>query len=267
MLTYTKEISIKRQSELLSISRSNFYYKPATLSCVDLEIMQKIDEIYLEHQYFGSRRITESLNRLGYLVGRKKTSSLMKKMGIEALYPKPKTTMTNKSHKKYPYLLKGLSIQAPNYVWAADITYIPMPQGFMYLVAIIDWFSRYIIGWELSNSLDSYFCVSLLESLLQQTKPYICNTDQGVQFTSTGWIECLEVNQVKISMDGKGRAIDNIIVERFWRSLKHESIYLNPVDTVKELRDLIKNHIAFYNYKRPHQGLKYQVAAELFYNN
>lgn len=218
-------------SFVLSISRSNFYYKPAFASNSDLELMRKIDEIYLQHQYFGSRRIMQTLNRLGYNIGRKKTSNLMKEMGIEALYPKPRTTTIHKNHTKYPYLLKGLTIVKPNYVWAADITYIPMPQGFMYLVAIIDWFSRYIIGWELSNSLDNHFCISLLEKSLRQGKPYIFNTDQGVQFTSSNWVNCLKTNGVKISMDGKGRAIDNIIIERFWRSIKYELIYLSPVDT------------------------------------
>ena len=258
-------LSLFRQCELLGVNRSSYYYKPVAATGEELTLMQKIDEIYLKHPYYGSRRITVTLNNEhNIIVNRKRVLRLMKLMGIEAIYPRPKTTIGNKQHQKYPYLLKDIDIDKPNQVWAADITYIPMSKGFLYLVAIIDWFSRYIISWELSNTLDSFFCLEALERGLGIIVPDICNTDQGSQFTGNLWTQCLSANNVKISMDGKGRAIDNIIIERFFRSLKYEEIYINPCDTGSELRKCISGYIHFYNTQRPHQSLDYQTP-ELIY--
>ena len=265
MLDNMHELSIRNQCELLSLNRTTTYYRPVSISSTDLEIMRNIDEIYLKCPFYGARRISWQLKQQGIFAGRKKVASFMEVMGIEALYPKPRTTIPNKQHKKYPYLLSDIDITYPNQVWAADITYIPMQRGFMYLVAIIDWFSRYLIGYELSNSLDSYFCMEALNKAILYCKPVIFNTDQGSQFTSNNWCELLAENKIKISMDGKGRAIDNIIIERFFRSIKYELIYINPADSVRELEVMVKNYIKFYNEERPHQSLKYKPPARLYY--
>lgn len=263
MLDISFELSLRKQSKLLDLNLSVFYYKP-TISGLDLTLMNQIDKIYTDYPFYGSRRITALLKQSGFMINRKRIQKLMRIMGIEALYPKPKTTNHNKEHKIYPYLLRNLDIIKPNQVWAADITYIAMSKGFMYLIAIIDWYSRYILSWKLSNTLETYFCLEALEDSFIINKPKIFNTDQGCQFTSDSWIKSLADNNIKISMDGKGRAIDNIIIERFFRSIKYEEIYINPSDNVKSLKKGIANYINFYNNKRLHQSLNYKTPSQIF---
>ena len=268
-ISFCPKFSIRKQAKILNISRSRFYYQAVVKDPIDLEIMRKIDEIYLQYPFYGSRRITAHLNHYhNYDINRKKIQRLMRSMGIEAVYCKKKTTIANKEHQIYPYLLRNLDIITPNQVWAGDISYIPMKSGFMYLMAIIDWYSRYIVGWTLSNTLDSYFCLEALDLALTnnqyEMKPKIFNTDQGCQFTSQSWINNLNDNDILISMDGKGRWIDNVIIERFFRNLKYEAIYLNPANNVKELIFQLKNYIEFYNNQRLHQGLDYKTPREVF---
>jgi putative transposase len=229
--------------------------------------MKKIDALYTEHPFYGARKLSHKLAQDGLLVSRKKIRRMMKAMGLEAIYAQPKGqhTCSDKQHKKYPYLLRNMKISFPNQVWAVDITYIPTKRGFMYLVAIIDWHSRYLLHYELSNSLEVTFCLEALSRALEGAIPKVVNTDQGSQFTSTEWIHALESRNILVSMDGKGRAIDNIAIERFFRSLKYECIYLNPVNSVRELTPIVKNYIDFYNNKRPHQGLSYRTPAEVYY--
>lgn len=228
--------------------------------------MAEIDKLYTGHPYYGSRKMKVELGKLGIIVNRKRVTRLMKKMGIEAMYQKPNLSKANKGHKKHPYLLKNFRPTAPNQVWSIDITYIPLNRGFLYLVAIIDWYSRYIISWRLSNTLDTRFCIETLEEALQQQGcPEIFNSDQGVQFTSEAFIAVLEKNDIKISMDGKGRAIDNIFIERFWRSIKYEDIYIKRYENGKEAHIGIRKYIIFYNYKRSHQSLKYKTPSEMHY--
>lgn len=258
-------LSIRNQCELLGIPKSSYYYEPVSASEEDLQIMRKIDELNICHPYYGSRRLSVIISQeLGIKVNRKKIQRLMRIMGIEAIYPKPRLTVSNPEHRVYPYLLRELAINRANQVWAADVTYIPMRQGFLYLIVIIDWYSRYVIDFELSNTLEAYFCVSALERALIKGSPEIFNTDQGSQFTSDMWINSLKAHKISISMDGKGRAIDNIIIERFFRSIKYEEIYINPCDTVKQQFNSIKQYIKLYNFKRPHQSLKYKTPAEIY---
>ena len=263
MLDISCDLSLRKQSALLDLNRSSFYYKPK-VSDLDLKLMNQIDMIFMDYPFYGSRRMTATLNDEGFSINRKRIQKLMRIMGIEAIYPKPKTTTYDKEHKIYPYLLRNIDITKPNQVWAGDITYIGMPKGFMYLMAIIDWYSRYILSWKLSNSLETFFCLEALEDALNITKPEIFNTDQGCQFTSESWTNSLTDNDIKISMDGKGRAIDNIIIERFFRSIKYEEVYINPADDVKTLKSGIKNYINFYNHKRLHQSLNYKTPAQIY---
>ena len=227
--------------------------------------MRLIDEEYTRHPFYGSRRMTTYLRRLGHPVNRKRISRLMRLMNIEAIYPKPKTSQRNAQHKIYPYLLRDLRIEYANQVWSSDITYIPMQQGFMYLVAIIDWFSRYVLTWQLSNTLVGRFCCEALELALSQGQPEIFNTDQGSQFTSTEFTSRLEEANVEISMDGRGRCLDNIFIERFWRSLKYEDIYIKDYASVSALYEGVKQYIRFYNTERPHQSLTYKTPYEVHY--
>jgi len=209
--------------------------------------------------------MTIAMRARGFLVGQKRIKTAMQMMGLEAIYPKPSLSMANKEHKKYPYLLRNLDVERPDQAWAGDITYIPLTTGFGYLFAIIDWFSRYVIDWELSNLLDADFCVESLERGLLRKKPEIFNTDQGVQFTSKEFTERLKNDGVKISMDGKGRALDNVFIERLWRSVKYEDIYLRGYESLKEVRQGLKKYFEFYNEKRPHQGLEYRTPAEVYF--
>ena len=255
------DISVRRQCELLGLNRSTLYYQaqPAEESTENLQLMELIDRQYTETPFYGSRKMTEWLRTQGHLVNRKRTQRLMRLMGIEGIAPKPGTSLRNKAHKVYPYLLRGLEINRPNQVWSTDITYCAMPQGFMYLVAIIDWYSRYVVSWELSNTLDADFCIQALEQALELTKPEIFNTDQGCQFTSQDFLTPLLDREIKVSMDGKGRALDNIFVERLWRSVKYEWLYLNEFRTVAELQRGLEKYFQFYNDERLHQSLNYQT--------
>lgn len=227
--------------------------------------MRAIDEEYLKYPFYGRRRMTIAMRAQGFDVGPKKVRSAMKAMGLEAIYPKPSLSAPNKEHKKYPYLLRHLDVNHPDHAWAGDITYIPLAFGFGYLFAIIDWFSRYVIEWELSNLLDTSFCLDALGRGLVKVKPEIFNTDQGVQFTSRGFVGRLEENGIKVSMDGKGRALDNVFVERLWRSVKWENIYPRGYATLKEVRQGLRDYFKFYNEGRPHQGLGYRTPAEVYF--
>lgn len=259
-----KKVSVKRQCRLLGIARSVVYEKPAETPASDLELMRLLDEQYLKTPFFGYRRMTQILRRAGYWVNPKKVRRLMRKMGLMAIYQKPRTSDPAKEHKIYPYLLGGISINRPGQVSAADITYIPMARGFLYLVCVVDWHSRFILGWRLSNSLDSEFCTEALKDSLAYGVPEISNTDQGSQFTSTDYTDVLKDVGAKISMDGKGRCMDNIFVERLWRSLKYEEVYLKAYDSVESARQNIAEWIRFYNFERPHQALGYMTPWEVF---
>lgn len=258
-------LSVRRQCHLIGLNRSTLYYTLATESEFNLKLMRLIDEEYTRRPFFGRPRLTDYLRRLGYEINPKRVRRLMQKMGLEAIYPKPKTTRSDREHKKYPYLLRGLSISRTNQVWSADITYLPMPRGFMYLMAIIDWYSRYVIGWELSNTLDGEFCLVGLERALSENRPEIFNTDQGVQFTAEAFTSTLEDAGIRISMDGKGRALDNIFVERLWRSVKYEDIYIKEYADVAELEVGLKSYFDFYNEERPHQSLSYRTPSEVHF--
>lgn len=260
-----KSISVTRQCELLGISRSSYYYHPIEETSENLELMRLLDEQYLHTPFYGVLRMKEYLNGLGYHVNEKRVRRLLRKMGLMALYPKPKLTKHNKLHEVYPYLLRNVEVIKPNQVWSTDITYIPMKQGFLYLVAIIDWYSRYVLSWGISNSLDVSFCIDALKEALQKDKPEIFNTDQGCQFTSKQFTSILKKESIKISMDGKGRAIDNIFIERLWRNVKYENIYLNEYITGADLFNGLKDYFKFYNYTRKHQSLAYKAPSLVYY--
>ncbi len=230
-------------------------------------LMREIDEIYTAWPFYGSRRIQVELNRRGYAIGRKRVTGLMGKLGIQAIYPQPKTSLGNTQHKKYPYLLRGLEIGRPNQVWGTDITYIRLAQGFLYLVAFLDWFSRYVIAFRLSNALENDFCVAALEQALTVGQPEISNSDQGVQFTSNTFTQVLEREKIQISMDGKGRCHDNIFTERLWRSVKYEEVYLKNYRDPLEAQMSLKNYFKFYNEQRPHQSLNYKTPAEIYFKS
>ena len=249
-------VSIRRQCELLGIARSGLYRSPAAANDNDLVLMRRIDELFTTWPFLGSRRMTALLRAEGHAVNRKRIRRLMREMGIVALGPKPRTTKPAPGHKIYPYLLRGLAIERPNQVWCADITYIPIGRGFLYLVAIMDWASRAVLSWRLSNTLDGSFCVSALEEALARFgKPDIFNTDQGCQFTAAAFTGTLAAAGVRISMDGRGRWMDNVFIERLWRSLKHEDIYLKGYADGCEAKAGIASWITFYNGRRPHQAL------------
>jgi putative transposase len=254
---------MRRQCELLGLNRSALYYQPATESAFNLRLMRLIDQQYLHTPFYGWPRMTASLRRQGYHVNAKRVRRLMQHMGVQAIYPKPNTTVASKDHTVYPYLLRGLDITQPNQVWSADITYVPMQYGFMYLVAIMDWFSRYVLTWQLSNTLDGHFCVDALQHALQLGTPAIFNTDQGVQFTAVTFTSCLEAAGVCVSRDGRGRALDNIFVERLWRTVKYEDLYLKDYASVPDLDTGLHTYFQFYNYERPHQSLGYRTPAEV----
>jgi len=260
MIDKEHDLPVTKQCEILELSRSTVYYKPVPVSERDLMLMRFIDEIHLKRPYYGSRRMAGELGALGHDIGRKHTATLMRRMGIEALYRKPRLSIPDKEHEIYPYLLKGLVIDRPNQVWATDITYIPMKRGFGYLVAVIDWYSRKVLLWRLSNSLHPSFCVEALEEALEKYgSPDIFNTDQGSQFTSNTFINVLLANNVKPSMDGKGRWVDNVFVERPWRSVKYEEVYLRAYETMTDARKHLKSYFEFYNSERRHQSLDNQT--------
>lgn len=250
------DLSTARQCALVSLSRSSYYHTPCGVECAqNLRYMRLIDEQYLRTPFFGSRQMTRWMLRQGHPVNRKRVQRLMRKMGIHGTVPGPHTSRPHPAHKIYPYLLQGIELQDADLVWSTDITYIPISSGFMFLAAIIDWYSRYVVGWELSNTLDHLFCVSILEEALQRTHPVIFNTDQGSQFTSAEFTRCLLDRQILISMDGRGRALDNVFIERLWRSVKYEEIYLNDYQSVLELYQALEQYFRFYNHERPHSAL------------
>jgi putative transposase len=248
------------------LSRSSYYYHPLGISEEELEIMKKIDQIYTDCPFYGVRKITAELRKTGNRYNHKRIWRLMQIMGIQGLSPKKNLSKPSKDHLIYPYLLRGVKITSKNQVWSSDITYLPLYKGFAYLVAIIDWFSRYVISWEISNSLDIYFCLEALDKAFREGKPKIFNTDQGSQFTSKDYTQRVIKNEVKMSMDSKGRALDNIFIERLWRSLKYEDIYLKDYRSFIELREGLENYFAFYNYRRLHQSLDYKTPAEIYFN-
>jgi putative transposase len=257
-------LSIRHQCALLGLHRSSLYYVPAQASEENLCLMHLIDEQYTRTPFYGSRRMTAWLRGVGDAVNRKRVLRLMGQMGLEAIYPRPHLSVPGPEHRVYPYLLHGVEITRPNQVWGTDITYIPMKQGFMYLVAIMDWYSRFVLSWELSNTLDVGFCLVALEGALEVGKPEIFNSDQGVQFTSRAFTGKLEEAGVAISMDGRGRAFDNIFVERLWRTVKYEGIYIKEYGTVLELEGGLDHYFWFYNHERPHQALAYQTPAQMY---
>lgn len=249
----------------MGLNRSTLYYEPAQESALNLELMRLMDEQYLKTPFYGWPRMLAYVQRLGYNVNHKRVRRLLQKMGQQAIYPKPKTSARNPAHKIYPYLLRGLDITYVNQVWSADITYIPMPRGFMYLVAVMDWDSRYVLAWQLSNTLDSSFCLDALQQALLWAKPTIFNTDQGVQFTSSSFTDCLTKAEIQISMDGRGRALDNIFTERLWRSVKYEDVYPKGYDTVPALERGLDAYFHLYNHERLHQSLAYRTPAEVHF--
>jgi len=257
-------LSIKRQCTLLGISRSGLYYQPKEISEEDLDLMKLIDRQYLLTPFYGARKTAACLKSQGHLVNRKRVRRLIGLMGLKAIYRRPRTSKPAPGHKIYPYLLGGLKITRPNQVWAADITYIPMARGFLYLVAIIDWYSRYVLSWRLSNTLDAGFCVEALEEALRKGGPDIFNTDQGSQFTSEAFTGLLENHGVRISMDGKGSYNDNLFIERLWRTVKYEEVYLRAYQDGRDARIGLGNYFRFYNTERPHQTLGYRTPAEVF---
>lgn len=261
-----KVIPIAAQADLLGISRGSIYYQRVEVSVEELGLMNRIDELYTDYPFYGSRKIAKQLTLdLEQKVNRKRVQRLMRVMGIEAIYPSPNLSFNNLPHPVYPYLLKGLVITRPNQVWGVDITYIRLSSGFLYLVAFIDWFSRFVLSWQLSNTLETEFVLEAAEKSLNWGTPEITNSDQGVQFTSQDYIDLWLKEQVKISMDGRGRAMDNIFTERLWRSLKYEEVYLKSYSSPKEARESISKYFDFYDFKRLHQSLGYKTPAEIYF--
>ena len=259
-----QQLSLVRQCILLDVSRASVYYRSVPTRAEDLELMALMDRQYLKTPFYGSRKMKAWLLQQGYLVSRKRVRRLMRLMGLEAIYRRPNTSKPAPGHRIFPYLLKGVEVNRVDQVWAADITYIPMAKGFLYLVAIMDWHSRHVLAWKLSNTMDTSFCVAALEEALGKGRPEIFNTDQGSQFTSEAFTQTLQEQRVQVSMDGKGRYSDNIFVERLWRSIKYEEVYLKAYQTVAEARTGINAYLEFYNRQRPHQALGYRTPAEVY---
>lgn len=257
-------ITIRKQCELLSLNLSSYYYEPSRDTTLNLSLMKLIDEQYIKTPFYGSPKMTWMLRSKGYWVNHKRVERLMQIMGISAICPKPRTSEPNIAHKIYPYLLREIDVMYPNQVWCADITYIRMARGFLYLFAILDWYSRYVIAWELSNTLDSSFCIAGLQSALLKAKPEIFNTDQGSQFSSATFTEVLSGNDIQISMDGRGRAYDNIFIERLWRTVKYEEVYLHDYQNGLEAYRHLDKYFRFYNEERPHQSFNYRTPVEVY---
>jgi len=262
-------LSISRQCKLLGLHRSSYYRQnnyPMKESRENLKLMRLIDEEYTRHPFYGSRKMRDYLGRCDYKVNRKRVQRLMRIMGIQSIAPKPDTSAPRKEHKTYPYLLKGMKIEKPNQVWCSDITYIRMSGGFVYLTAVMDWYSRYVLSWEVSTTMDDIFCVNALQSAIRRFgKPEIFNTDQGSQYTSNNFTGVLKQHKIKISMDGKGRCMDNIFIERLWRSVKYEEVYIKEYSNVKELINALKQYFEFYNFERSHQSLNRNTPAEIYF--
>jgi putative transposase len=266
MIDPQAEVSVRRQCKLLDICRSGVYYQPVEPSAEELQIMRLIDEIHLDLPFYGSRKIRVELERRGHCVNRKRIQRLMQIMGLEALYPRKKTTRPNPEHKIYPYLLRNVTIDHVNHVWSTDITYIPMAKGFVYLVAVIDWYSRKVLSWRLSNTMDTHFCVEALqEALTRYGPPEIFNTDQGSQFTSDDFTKVLKEAGVAISMDGKGRWVDNVFIERLWRSVKYEEVYLKAYENPTEAKRSLDKYFDLYNTQRPHQALNDETPDAVYF--
>lgn len=257
-------ISVQRQCELLGLARSSYYYEAAAESAENLELMRRIDEMYTEAPFFGSRRMAQSLRDLGYEANRKRVRRLMQRMGLEAQYPKPNLSRRNPGHVVYPYLLRGVLIERVNQVWSTDITYIRLRGGFLYLTAVIDWYSRFVLSWELSSSMEGSFCQDALRRALRRGKPEIFNTDQGPQFTSERFLDILKRRGIAISMDGRGRCLDNVFVERLWKSVKYEEVYRKDYSDAVECHEGLRRYFEFYNNRRPHQSLEYRTPSEVY---
>jgi len=268
MVDRAEALPVTRQCALLDLPRSTFYHVPKPVTDAELELMRLIDRCHLEHPYYGSRRIRDWLEDEGHQVNRKRVQRLMRTMGLVALYPKRNLSLANQAHKVYPYLLRGQVIDRPNQVWATDITYIPMARGFVYLVAIMDWYSRRVLSWRVSNTMDTSFCIDALnEAIETYGVPEIFNTDQGSQFTSEEFTGMLKQHGIRISMDGKGRWVDNVFVERLWRSVKYEEVYLRAYDSIDDARNSLDRYFAFYNTKRRHQSLDRQTPDSVYYRD
>ena len=257
-------MSIRQQCALLGLARSSYYYEPATESEENLVLMRLLDEQYTRTPFYGSRKMTAWLHTQGYPVERKRVRRVLQLMGLETIYPKPSISKPGAVAQHYPYLLRGMSIECCNQVWSCDITYIRLARGFIYLMAVIDWFSRYVLAWEISVTLDTSFCLEALDRALQKATPEIFNTDQGVQFTSTEFVNRLKAADIRISWDGRGRALDNIFVERLWRSVKYEEVYIKDYQSVADARRNIQTYFTFYNQERLHQALDYQTPAQVY---
>jgi len=266
MIDRTHELSLVRQAKALNIGRGSVYYKPRPVSREDLATMRRIDELHLEYPFAGSRMLRDFLNRAGVPIGRRHVATLMKRMGIEAVYRKPNTSKPAPGHKIYPYLLRGTKVEKPNQVWATDITYIPMARGFVYLVAVVDWFTRRVLSHRVSITMEADFCVEALEeAIAKHGAPEIFNTDQGSQFTSADFVGTLIKHDIKISMDGKGAWRDNVFVERLWKSVKYEEVYLRAYDSVGEARASLGRYLDFYNRRRPHSSLGRKTPDEAYF--
>ena len=267
MIDPEHDLPIQKQAEVLEISRSTVYYQPRPVSAENLWLMRRIDELHLNYPFAGSRMLRDLLGHQGLEVGRRHLRTLMRRMGIEAIYRRPNTSKPAPGHRIYPYLLRGLAITRPNQVWAMDITYIPMARGFVYLAAVVDWFSRRVLAWKLSITMEASFCIEALEEALSRNeKPEIFNTDQGSQFTSEAFTGRLKQEGIKISMDGKGRWRDNVFVERIWKSIKYEEVYLHAYASVSEARTSIGRYLEFYNSIRPHSSLKALTPDQVYFN-
>ena len=267
MIDRNHDLPLTRQAELLNISRGSIYYEPAPVSPEDLALMRRMDELHLEFPFAGSRMLRDLLAAEASKIGRRHTSTLMGILGIEAIYRRPNTTKPAPGHKIHPYLLRGLKIDRPNQVWATDITYIPMARGFVYLCVVMDWYARRILAWRLSNSMEAEFCVEVLEEALSAYgKPSIFNTDQGSQFTGMAFTGVLAQNEIAISMDGKGAWRDNVFVERLWRTVKYEEVYLKAYDDVSEARASLGHYLTFYNERRPHTWLDRRTPDQAYFN-
>jgi putative transposase len=267
MIDRKHKLSLTKQAALLGISRGSVYYEPAPVSATDLALMRRLDELHLEFPFAGSRMLRGLLAAEGSKVGRRRVTTLMRRMGIEAIYRRPNTSKPAPGHRIYPYLLRGLTIDRPNQVWATDITYIPMARGFVYLTAVVDWFARRILAWRLSNTMEASFCIDAVEeALAKHGCPQIFNTDQGSQFTSAEFTSVLINNGISISMDGKGAWRDNVFVERFWRTIKYEEVYLRAYEGVGQARQSIGRYIAFYNARRPHTALDGRAPDQAYFD-
>jgi len=261
----SSELSLSAQADLLSISRSSLYYRPDQTTPEEVALRHRIDEIYTRWPFYGSRRITMSLRREGLSINRKRVQGCMRDMGIAGICPGPNLSKRNLEHQVYPYLLRGLPIEAPNQVWGIDITYIRLEGGWMYLVAVLDWFSRYVVSWELDQALEIPFVLAAVDKALEIAVPTIWNSDQGSHFTSSQYIDRLIDRGIRVSMDGKGRALDNIFTERLWRSVKYEEVYLNSYDSPRTARSRLGGYLRFYNEERPHQSLSYRTPSEVYH--